>query len=164
MTVIALDSGHTQNVAPQTPWLRKTLQERAAFTYKFACYHRPAWGTGVKGDAVEIQKAWCPLFEEHGVDAVFENDHHTYKRTYPLTAGKRDDEKGVVYLGDGAWGTRTRAIGASIKRKRPFLAHAESTNHLIKVVLGKDRIHYRAITADRRVIDASEQPVRREGR
>ena len=118
----------------------------------------------MKGDAVEIQKAWCPLFEEHGVDAVFENDHHTYKRTYPLTAGKRDDEKGVVYLGDGAWGTRTRGIGAGVKRTRPFLAHAESTNHLIKVVLGKDRIHYRAITADRRVIDASEQPVRREGK
>lgn len=161
MTVIALDSGHTQNVAPQTPWLRETLGERKIFPFKFVCYHRPAWGTGVKGDAVEIQRAWCPLFEEHGVDAVFENDHHTYKRTHPLTAGKRDDAGGVVYIGDGAWGTRTRGIGSGIKRKRPFLAHAESTNHLIKVVLGKEQIVYEAITAVGRRIDVSQRKPRR---
>lgn len=160
MTVIALDSGHTQNVAPQTPWLREALEERRAFPYKFVCYHRPAWGTGVKGDAQEIQRAWCPLFEQHGVDAVFENDHHTYKRTHPLTAGKRDEVRGVVYLGDGAWGVRTRDVGASVKQQRPFLAHAESANHLIKVVLGEDQILYEAITAAGRRIDVSERKVR----
>lgn len=160
LAVTALDSGHTENVAAQVPWLRKVLQERSAFPFKFACYHRPAWGTGVKGDAVEIQRAWCPLFEENGVDAVFENDHHTYKRTYPLTAGKRDDAGGVIYLGDGAWGTRTRNIGAGIKQTRPFLAHAESSNHLIKVVLRKDRIRYEAITASGLRIDVAERSPR----
>ncbi len=160
LTVIALDSGHTQNVAPQTPWLGEALGQRRSFPYKFVCYHRPAWGTGAKADAVEIQKAWCPLFEEHGVDAVFENDHHTYKRTHPLTAGKRDDTGGVVYMGDGAWGVRTRGIASGIEQKRPFLARAESANHLIKVVLEKDRIRYEAITAAGRRIDVSERKLR----
>ena len=163
LTVVALDSGHTENIKPQTPWLRRVLHERKAFPFKFMCYHRPAWGTGVKNDAVEIQRAWCPLFEEYGVDAVFENDHHTYKRTYPLRAGKRDNENGVVYLGDGAWGTRTRAIGPDIEKQRPFLAKAASTNHLIKVILKDSKICYEAITAAGVRFDVAEKAPRSKG-
>ena len=37
------------------------------------------------------------------VDAVFENDHHTYKRTFPIRAGKVDHENGILYLGDGTF-------------------------------------------------------------
>jgi hypothetical protein len=147
LSVIALDSGHTQNIKSQTPWLRETLHARRSFPFKFACYHRPAWGTGVKGDSLEIQKEWCPLFEEYHVDAAFENDHHIYKRTYPLKGGERDDSEGVVYLGDGAWGTRTRGLSKEVFKTRPFLAHAESRNHLIKVSLKKGTIRYEAITA-----------------
>ena len=160
LTVVALDSGHTENIKPQTPWLRRALHERKAFPFKFICYHRPAWGTGVKNDAVEIQRAWCPLFEEFGVDAVFENDHHTYKRTHPLKGGKRDNENGVVYLGDGAWGTRTRAIGSDIEKQRPFLAKAASTNHLIKVILKGSTIRYEAITAAGVRFDIAEKAPR----
>ena len=147
LSVIALDSGHTQNIKSQAPWLRETLHTRRSFPFKFACYHRPAWGTGVKGDSLEIQKEWCPLFEEYHVDAAFENDHHIYKRTYPLKGGERDDSEGVVYLGDGAWGTRTRGLSKEVFKTRPFLAHAESRNHLIKVSLKKGTIRYEAITA-----------------
>ena len=53
MTVIALDSGHTENVATQAQWLRETLEDRAGVSHKFVCYHRPAWGTGAKPDAVD---------------------------------------------------------------------------------------------------------------
>ena len=153
MTVLALDSGHTENVAAQVQWLNKTLGERKNFLYKFTCYHRPAWGTGVKEDAVDIQRLWCPVFEKHQVDAAFENDHHVYKRTYPLKAGKRDDINGVVYIGDGAWGTRTRRIAGNWKVKRPFLAHAESVNHLIKVKVERGKLTYKALEADGSIID-----------
>ena len=84
--------------------VEEALDSRKDFPRQFICYHRPAWGTGVKGDALDIQRSWSPLFEEYLVDAVFENDHHVYKRTHPLKGGRRDDENGVVYLGDGAWG------------------------------------------------------------
>ena len=153
MTVVALDSGHTENIATQVQWLNKTLEERENFAYKFVCYHRPAWGTGVKEDAVDIQRLWSPIFERHRVDAAFENDHHVYKRTYPLTAGKRDDMNGVMYIGDGAWGTRTRAIARNWKVRRPFLAHAESVNHLIKVKVENGKLTYKALEADGSIVD-----------
>jgi hypothetical protein len=159
MTVIALDSGHTENVATQTQWLRETLESRAGFSRKFVCYHRPAWGTGAKPDAVEIQRSWCPLFEQHRVNAVFENDHHVYKRTHPLTAGMRDDAGGVVYMGDGAWGTRTRGVARNVTKTRPFLAHAEAANHLIKVTLRDNHVLYEAMTADGKLIDSSRRSV-----
>ncbi len=153
MTVVALDSGHTENVAAQVKWLNNTLEEREKFIYKFACYHRPAWGTGVKDDAVDIQRLWSPIFERHRIDAAFENDHHVYKRTYPLIGGKRDDMNGVMYIGDGAWGTRTRGIAGNWKVKRPFLAHAESVNHLIKVKVERGKVTYKALEADGSIID-----------
>ena len=154
MTIVALDSGHTDNVSNQTQWLEKTLADRKAYPFKFVCYHRPAWGTGVKEDAVEIQKFWSPIFEKHGVDAAFENDHHVYKRTYPLVAGKRDDNKGVVYIGDGSWGVRTRNIAADWREKRPFLAFAEANNHLIKVKLRKADLILEGIKADGVIFDS----------
>jgi hypothetical protein len=161
MSVIALDSGHTANVVAQRRWLEEALDSRKDFPRQFICYHRPAWGTGVKGDALDIQRSWSPLFEEYLVDAVFENDHHVYKRTHPLKGGRRDDEDGVVYLGDGAWGTRTRSIPSGWKRSRPFLARAESVNHLIKVIMHPKEFRYQAITANGEVIDDSRRPMRR---
>ena len=44
-----------------------------------------------------------PLFDKYQVTAVFENDHHTYKRTHPLLNNQIDRKRGIVYLGDGCW-------------------------------------------------------------
>ena len=86
--------------------------------------------------------------------SAFENDHHVYKRTYPLVAGKRDDNKGVVYIGDGSWGVRTRNIAADWREKRPFLAFAEANNHLIKVKLRKANLILEGIKADGVIFDS----------
>jgi len=157
LTIVTLDSGHTQNVADQVGWLDKALKGSTSTAATFVCYHRPAYGTGVKEDAVDIQKLWSPLFEKYSVQAAFENDHHVYKRTYPLTKGKRDDHAGVVYLGDGAWGTRTRQISPDWKKQRPHLAHAEATNHLIKVTVTASQISYEAIKANGTTIDSYQK-------
>jgi hypothetical protein len=157
LTIITLDSGHTQNVSDQVDWLDKTLKEASPKAATFVCYHRPAYGTGVKENAIDIQRLWSPLFEKYSVLAAFENDHHVYKRTHPLTKGKKDDRNGVVYLGDGAWGTRTRQISPSWKQQRPHLAHAEATNHLIKVTVTAKQISYEAIKANGTAIDTYQQ-------
>ena len=59
--------------------------------------------------AQKIIKHWCPLFDKYQVTAVFENDHHTYKRTHPLL-NNQIRKRGIVYLGDGCWGVDTRAV------------------------------------------------------
>jgi hypothetical protein len=54
-----------------------------------------------------IREHWCPLFDEYGVQLAFEHHDHAYKRTYPIRKGTVDP-RGVVYLGDGAWGVTVR--------------------------------------------------------
>ncbi len=161
LSILGLDSGHTGKISTQTAWLDEALRERTAIPRQFVCYHRPAWGTGVKGDATDIQREWSPLFEKYQVDCVFENDHHVYKRTHPITGGKIDQEKGILYLGDGSWGVNTRLIRKDWQEKRPWLARAESLNHLIRVDLTTREFHYRALKADGELIDETRRPLRR---
>ncbi|MCA9218668.1 MAG: metallophosphoesterase family protein, partial [Planctomycetales bacterium] len=75
MSIVCLDSYHTQTPQSQAPWLEETLQSRVACPNLFVCYHRPAFGTLVKDDVEDIRKYWSGLFEHYGVDVVFENDH-----------------------------------------------------------------------------------------
>ena len=134
MSLICLDSYHTQTPESQLDWLEKSLAERAACHNLFVCYHRPGFGTLVKDDIEDIRKLWSPLFEKHGVDAVFENDHHVYKRTLPLLAGKMHPD-GVTYLGDGAWGVDVRDIPWERASRLGYIARGASENHLIRVTI-----------------------------
>ena len=161
LSIIGLDSGHTENISKQTQWLGTVLGNRIGIPRQFVCYHRPAWGVGVKGDAEDIRREWSPLFEQFKVDCVFENDHHTYKRTHPLLNGKRNDRDGVLYLGDGAWGVQTRRIPRDWKTARPYLVEARAVNHLIKVSMKRAEFVYEAMTAGGDVFDRTTRPVRR---
>ena len=91
-----------------------------------------------------------PLSKTRG-RTVFEHDHHTYKRTHPLSNGKADEENGVLYLGDGAWGVSTGVI--LDREEKTYLAKAESRRHLILVTLTKEQATYEAIDATGVVFD-----------
>ena len=162
LSLIVLDSAHTNPIAgAQTDWLEQALAKRAGQTFLFPCYHYPAYGTEkapagkLPIDAprsVEIRKHWVPHFERHGVTAVFENDHHNYKRTHRLRNHERDDANGILYLGDGAWGVRTREV------PKPevawWLAKAAPRNHLWIVDLMPDKTAtIRAMDPNGRVFD-----------
>ncbi len=152
MSVVCLDSYHTQTPKSQAVWLEETLRGRTHLPNLFVCYHRPAYGTLVKNDMEEIRQHWTPIIEKYGVDAVFENDHHVYKRTLPLKAGKLDPE-GVAYLGDGAWGVETREIPWERARRLGYVVRGEKVNHLIKVTLEREFQRFDALTAGGLPID-----------
>lgn len=147
LSIVAMDSGHTNKIpGAQTQWLAQALEQRAGQTFLFPCYHFPAYGTtkAPKGKtpidsarAVEIRKNWAPLFDQYGISAAFENDHHNYKRTHPIRGDRRDDENGIVYLGDGAWGVETREVPE--EGTAWWLAKAEGRNHFWIVDLKPDQ-------------------------
>lgn len=157
MSIVALDSNHSQRVRSQNLWLRTQLAARQDLPHLFTIYHRPAWGTGVKWNSRAIQRNWTPLFEEFGVDCVFENDHHTYKRTYKITDGVRDDENGILHIGDGAWGAHTRPITDRMLSRvgaRRYLAEWRAVNHVVQVTAYPDGTkNYEAMTSDGNVFD-----------
>ena len=147
LSLVVLDSGHTNAIdGDQADWLGAALAERTEQTFLFACYHYPAYGTtkaprnGLPIDAsrsVEIRENWVPHFERYGVTAAFENDHHNFKRSHRLRQHERDDENGILYLGDGAWGVSTRSVPSP--EEGWWLAKAEPRNHLWYVTLRPDK-------------------------
>lgn len=159
LLLVMLDSGHTQSIASQNDWLESTFKQHRDAKRTFVCYHRPAYGTGVKGDAIDIRQQWSPLFEKYGVEAVFENDHHTYKRTKPLINNK-EAANGVIYMGDGAWGTNLRKIDKKKADGSEWLDFYGEFNHLIRVTLGDEKVEYDSMEANGNIFDRYSQKPR----
>jgi acid phosphatase type 7 len=160
LSILALDSHHTQSIPEQTQWLGEALKAREDQRFLFTVYHYPAYGTtkapkdGLPCDAEVaklIRAEWVPLFERYGVTAVFENDHHTYKRTHRLRGHKRDDANGILYLGDGCWGVVPRAVPAP--GSVWYLARAESLHHLWHVTLESSTATFEAVDVQGNVFD-----------
>ena len=163
LSLVVLDSQHTNPIAgPQAKWLEQALSQRDDQQFLFACYHYPAYGTtkepkgGLPIDAkhaVAIQQNWCPSFDRYGASAIFENDHHNYKRSHRIRNRERDDENGILYVGDGAWGVETRTV----PEKAWWLAKAEARNHLWQVELDPHgSFTLEAIDANGKVFDEVE--------
>jgi hypothetical protein len=161
LSIVILDSGHTHPISgKQTDWLRETLKNRTKIRHKFAIYHVSSYPSVRKFEGkhnAPIRHYWHPVFEEFGIQAVFEHHDHTYKRTFPIRNGKVDP-KGVVYLGDGAWG-----VAKPRTPRKPlsawYLAKTASARHFIAVKVHPDGHRYfTAIDHQGMVIDEYTQP------
>ena len=153
LSVLVLNSNHTRPVEDQVEFIEQALSLRKTRKHLFALYHFPAYGI-VKGGlgnpiSQSMRKHWTPLFDKYGLDAAFENDHHVYKRSKLIKGGKVDDS-GTLYIGDGAWGVRTRSFDAS---DLWYVKEASPTMHVIEVVIEKNARTYRAINHDQKVFD-----------
>ena len=153
LSIYALDSDHSIRVTDQTEWLGTALESRTSQKYQYVCYHRPTYGTA-KGPNMNVRNHWVPLFEKHKINAVFENDHHSYKRTHPIFKDKVDKDSGILYLGDGAWGVGVRKVHKPDEKW--YLAKAESRNHFWLVTLTGKTPRYQAIDQKGVVFDDYE--------
>jgi acid phosphatase type 7 len=159
MSIIILDSGHTHPIeGKQTEWLEQTLKVRRNIPYKFALYHVPAYSSvrdfETKMSPI-VRKYWVPLFEEYGLTAAFEHHDHDYKRTYLIKNGKIDP-KGVLYLGDGAWGVSHPRLPKTANQAW-YLAKTAPARHFILVSLNGKKQTYTAISSDGEAIDRFER-------
>jgi hypothetical protein len=165
LTLLLLDSGLTHPIpGAQTDWLAKTLSERQKVPHIFPIYHVPAYPScrpdeaGENGDITQdIRKFWCPLFEKNDVKVSFEHHDHAYKRTKPLLAGKVDP-KGIIYLGDGAWGVKLRP--SQPDGPRWYIEKAASIRHFYVVTLYPDHRDIIAINEKGEKFDELHQQVK----
>jgi hypothetical protein len=137
----------------QLTWLESSLSETCA-NWKIVQYHRPTRPHDSDKDEQDDQADnWSPLFEEHGVQLVIESDAHLCKYTYPLLrsddAGStegfvRDDENGVLYIGEGGWGAELREVDDA---KDWTMAH-ETANQFKWIFVDQDNIEIRTINTD----------------
>jgi acid phosphatase type 7 len=154
LSVVLLDSNHTNPVGGvQRDWLAQVLTNRQHVPHLFPVYHvtaypshRPFHGRTES----QIRLHWVPLFESMGRRVAFENHDHTYKRTHPILRGEVHPD-GVVYVGDGAWGVRTRRVHPPARTW--YLKRAISTRHLIVVTLHGNLQQYRVLSSRGETID-----------
>lgn len=159
MSLFILDSAHTHPVeGAQAGWLNEALRLRQKKSHKFAIYHMGAYPSIRDYNGVvptQIRRAWVPSFEQFGLDLAFEHHDHAYKRTFPIKANQIDS-KGVVYLGDGAWGAeKTRHPG-----QRWYLEKASSTQHVNLVTISESGRRVEALDVSGVVFDSFEQKIR----
>ncbi len=105
----------------QAEWFRNdiAISTNNDATWVSVSYHRPFrphQSGKVEGDG--RMAAWADAMYANNVKIAFESDSHCVKRTYPIiqdntSAGyegfRRDDNNGIVYIGEGSFGAPTRA-------------------------------------------------------
>ncbi len=137
----------------QLTWLEDELQNSCT-TWKIAQYHRPTRphesGKDEQNDQADY---WSPLFEAHGVQLVLESDAHLCKYTYPIIRSDdsgntegflRDDQNGVVYIGEGGWGAELRTVDDA---KNWTMSHA-SFNQIKWLFIDQNNIEIRTVQTD----------------
>eukprot|EP00457_Paulinella_chromatophora_P014824 gb/GEZN01015311.1/.p1 GENE.gb/GEZN01015311.1/~~gb/GEZN01015311.1/.p1 ORF type:complete len:283 (-),score=23.30 gb/GEZN01015311.1/:55-861(-) len=119
--VVVLDSRHVVDYESQVPWLTQQLSNSSLLgdcAIKLVAYHMPLYSEqdttggcqfGLVGSYyARAVRSWARVFEEYNVTAAFEHHVHLFKRTKPIfqsrIANQSLGERGVVYLGGGAWG------------------------------------------------------------
>lgn len=151
LSIVLLDSGHANPIGgEQTRWLDSVLKERQHIPHLFAIYHVPAYPSVRSFQTRQsslIRHFWVSSFEKWGLQVAFEHHDHAYKRTYPLRKN-RIHSQGVVYIGDGGWGVKTRPV-----RARPYIAKAASVRHFIAVSLTPFRQKFTSISEKGEIID-----------
>jgi uncharacterized protein YggT (Ycf19 family) len=108
------------SIASQRAFLKRTLEQHQNFYWQIPQYHRACrphikWKLKHRIPKL-IYKYWIPLLEKYGVRLALECDSHLTKTTYPIKRKKgkddggfvRDDENGIVYVGEGCWGAPLR--------------------------------------------------------
>ncbi len=113
-----LDTNTKRNLKPdgeQYKWLDKALAASTA-KWKFCYHHHPPYssddddfGNSWKGSTTSGDvrvRGFVELYEKHKVDVVFNGHVHIYERTFPIRAGKVDQQNGVVYITTGGGGGR----------------------------------------------------------
>ncbi len=137
----------------QLTWLENTASTTCA-TWKVAQYHRPTRPHESDKDEQDDQaNYWSPLFEEHGVQLVLESDAHLCKYTHPIVRSDdngnaegfiRDDQNGVLYIGEGGWGAELRTVDDD---KSWTLAHG-TFNQVKWLFVDQNSIEIRTILTD----------------
>ncbi len=149
LVVYVLDSGNAYSHAEQVQWLQEEMTNHADFPNQFAAYHHPLYPSAKDFDnewAELGRELWGPVFDEFGLDTAFEHDAHTLKQTFRMR-GEIVDPTGTLYLGDGAFGRKTREPD-----EHEYLEFAEEVKHYWSVSVNELGATYTGVDRKGRVI------------
>jgi hypothetical protein len=160
LSLYLLDSGHMSSpYGEQARWLAHELSHDEKMLHRLAVYHVPAYPAARSyrsNCSTAIRQNFVPIFDTFHLHMAFENHDHIYKRTYPMTA-HHVDPHGVVYIGNGPWGTIPRS--PKNLSSRNYLETWRSVRQVCLVTLTPTQRSVQALTYDGLIIDQYSQPV-----
>lgn len=86
-----------EDYASVNRWIAADLAGSTA-DWQIAVLHVPVYALHDDSTADKVLESWGTIFEQYGVDLVFEGHQHVYSRSYPLYQGKIDYENGIPYI------------------------------------------------------------------
>lgn len=75
-----------EGMESQVVWLKKDMVASEK-NWKIVALHRGPYGTVHYKDSEKIRGIWPEVFDELGIDLVFQGHEHNYTRSYPLKGG-----------------------------------------------------------------------------
>ena len=133
----------------QYRWLEEDLRSSDA-TWKFVFFHYPPYSSYYK-EGGRRTNVLCPLFEQHGVDMVFNGHVHSYERTYPLRNNEVDEDNGIVYTVTGGASGTLMAVKGEL---RDFSAKYALCHHYCFLEIDGDSLKMRVYDLDDNLIDS----------
>lgn len=130
----------------QWHWLREDLKNTDK-KWRFASMHYPIYihrtGPTVSYGNQSIREHLVPLFEEHGVAAVFSGDSHFYQRS---------EVNGIAYVCSGGGGAPLYDPGDGPE----YVRASAKVNHYVWARIDGDRMTMHAYDAENNLIDSVE--------
>jgi len=134
-TTIAYTTGTAQH-----DWLKSDLALHKDSPWLFAAFHHPPYSSSTHGSSLGVRNAFCHLFEQYGVDIVFNGHDHDYERSFV---------NGVYYIVTGGGGAPLYANGYN-----SWTQFSASEYHCCRIAITDDTLLFQAIKPDGTVIDS----------
>eukprot|EP01119_Soliformovum_irregulare_P019900 TRINITY_DN6391_c1_g1_i1.p1 TRINITY_DN6391_c1_g1~~TRINITY_DN6391_c1_g1_i1.p1 ORF type:complete len:624 (+),score=110.96 TRINITY_DN6391_c1_g1_i1:88-1872(+) len=132
--LLMLDSGVvTSMLGEQFDWMQSRLANAQHLPNRITAYHYPLFPSVTRWGGIpqSTRDVWSSEFSRSNVTVAFENHYHVFKKTKAVDTDGVDAVDGVVYLGDGAWGTDGALI--PIDRSSWWMESADPRSHVFLV-------------------------------
>jgi PKD repeat protein len=132
--IVVLDSEYDVS-GNQLTWLKQDLAANQYVKWKVVLFHQPPYSSGWHGSNTGIRNAWCSVFDQYGVDLVFNGHDHDYERSKPIynNAVVINPDDGTTYVVGGGWGGSLRSVGSNW-----WTAYSRSVYHFTVVQVNGD--------------------------
>ncbi|MBC8101202.1 MAG: metallophosphoesterase [Cytophagales bacterium] len=101
-TVLDADPYVNWNEPALRDWLRQDLEKAKGAKWRFVGFHQPGFNSSVEHFDEQQMRVVANLFEEGGVDLVFNGHVHNYQRTYPMRFATASGQTGKGRV-NGVW-------------------------------------------------------------
>lgn len=150
--ILGLDSENHGMIPYDTqsiPWIKSMLtkaENESTVLWKFALFHQPPFVSSNHMSRTDIRESWCPLFDDNGVDIVFNGHCHQYERSYPVSANitlltdelyDYNDPLYPIYIVTGAAG-QGGPINKLPERENDYMAISNFTWHYVDIFISNN--------------------------